>query len=235
MRLMYPTGKTLGRFCFGVLGRLDVTGRESVPPFGPVILIANHLSNNDPPVLVSTMSRRLNFIAKQELFGNPFSRFLLREFGVHPFDRSGRSVDIIKLALRLLAQDHTVVLFPEGSRSPNHSMQKGLPGAAYIAVKSQATILPVGIVGTEKFSSRRMMFPFARIGVNIGQPFTLPSIEGRPSHEVLQSMADMMMSRIATLLPEKYQGVYALPPSSQQEEPNAGATRPDGSRGTITG
>ena len=56
MRLMYPTGKTLGRFCFGVLGRLDVTGRESVPPFGPVILIANHLSNNDPPVLVSALS-----------------------------------------------------------------------------------------------------------------------------------------------------------------------------------
>jgi 1-acyl-sn-glycerol-3-phosphate acyltransferase len=232
---MYPTGKTLGRFCFGVLGRLDVTGRESVPPFGPVILIANHLSNNDAPVLVSTMSRRLNFIAKQELFGNPFSRFLLREFGVHPFDRSGGSVDIIKLALRLLAQDHTVVLFPEGSRSPDHSMQKGLPGAAYIAIKSQATILPVGIVGTEKFSSRRMMVPFARIGVNIGQPFTLPSIEGRPSHEVLQSMADMMMSRIATLLPEKYRGVYALPSSSQQEELNAGATQPDGSRGTVTG
>jgi hypothetical protein len=79
------------------------------------------------------------------------------------------------------------------------------------------------------------MFPFARIGVNIGQPFTLPSIEGRPSHEVLQSMADMMMSRIATLLPEKYRGVYTLPPPSQQEEPNAGATQSDGSRGTITG
>jgi len=134
-----------------------------------------------------------------------------------------------------LAQDHTVVLFPEGSRSPDHSMQKGLPGAAYIAIKSQATILPVGIVGTEKFSSRRMMFPFARIGVNIGQPFTLPLIEGRPSHEVLQSMADMMMSRIATLLPEKYRGVYALRLSGQPKEANAGATHPDGSRGNVTG
>jgi 1-acyl-sn-glycerol-3-phosphate acyltransferase len=235
MRLMYPTGKTLGKFCFGVLGRLDVTGRESVPPFGPVILIANHLSNNDPPVLISSIDRRLNFIAKQELFGNPVSKFLLREFGVHPFDRSGRSVDIIKQALRLLAQDRTVVLFPEGTRSPNHAMQKGLPGAAYIAMKSQATILPVGIVGTEKFSSRRMMFPFSRIGVNIGQPFTLPSIEGRPGHEVLQSMADMMMSRIATLLPEKYRGVYALPASGQQGEANTGPSQSDGSRGTVTG
>ena len=233
MRLMYPMGKALGRFCFGVLGRLDVNGRESVPPFGPVIVIANHLSNNDPPVLISTINRRLNFIAKQELFNNPINRFVLKEIGVHPFDRSGRAVDIIKLSLRLLAQDKPVVLFPEGTRSPDHSMQKGLPGAAYIAMKSQAIILPVGIVGTEKFSSRRMMFPFARIGVNIGQPFTLPSIEGRPSHDVLQSMADMMMSRIAMLLPEKYRGVYALPGSVTSRDGAAGASKQDSAKESI--
>jgi 1-acyl-sn-glycerol-3-phosphate acyltransferase len=233
VRLMYPMGKALGRFCFGVLGRLDVNGRESVPPFGPVIVIANHLSNNDPPVLISTINRRLNFIAKQELFNNPINRFVLKEIGVHPFDRSGRAVDIIKLSLRLLAQDKPVVLFPEGTRSPDHSMQKGLPGAAYIAMKSQAIILPVGIVGTEKFSSRRMMFPFARIGVNIGQPFTLPSIEGRPSHDVLQSMADMMMSRIAMLLPEKYRGVYALPGSVTSRDGAAGASKQDSAKESI--
>jgi len=233
VRLMYPMGKALGRFCFGVLGRLDVNGRESVPPFGPVIVIANHLSNNDPPVLISTINRRLNFIAKQELFNNPINRFVLKEIGVHPFDRSGRAVDIIKLSLRLLAQDKPVVLFPEGTRSPDHSMQKGLPGAAYIAMKSQAIILPVGIVGTEKFSSRRMMFPFARIGVNIGQPFTLPSIEGRPSHDVLQSMADMMMSRIAMLLPEKYRGVYALPGSVTSRDGAAGASKQDSAKKSI--
>ncbi len=234
MGLLYPIGKALGRFCFGVLGRLDVTGRESVPPFGPVILIANHLSNNDPPVLVASINRRLNFIAKQELFSNPVNKIVLREFGVHPFDRSGQAVDIIKLSLRLLAQDRPVVLFPEGTRSPSHSLQKGLPGAAYIAMKSQATILPVGITGTEKFSSRRMMVPFARMGVNIGQPFTLPSLEGRPSHDVSQSMADMMMSRIADLLPEKYRGVYANPTSNQVEKITVDSSESDVSRETVT-
>jgi 1-acyl-sn-glycerol-3-phosphate acyltransferase len=231
--LIYSFGKNLGRFCFGVLGRLDVTGRESVPPFGPLIVIANHLSNNDPPVLISTINRRLNFIAKQELFNNPINRFVLKEIGVHPFDRSGRAVDIIKLSLRLLAQDKPVVMFPEGTRSLDHSMQKGLPGAAYIAMKSQAIILPVGIVGTEKFSSRRMMFPFARIGVNIGQPFTLPSIEGRPSHDVLRSMADMMMSRIAMLLPEKYRGVYALPKPVASQDGASGTSKQDSAKETV--
>ena len=230
MSLIYPMGKMLGRFCFGVFGKLNVTGPECVPPFGPVILIANHLSLNDPPVLVATINRRLNFIAKQELFRYPISRALLTQFGVHPFDRSGRAVDIIKLALRLLAQDQTVVLFPEGTRSPNHTMHKGLPGAAYIAMKSQATILPVGLVGTENFPSWRMALPLCRIGVNIGQPFSLPLIEGRPSHEVLQSLADIMMSRIAALLPKKYQGVYALPPAVDPE-----AAGPEDAREPVTG
>ena len=228
--LIYPMGKMLGRFCFGGFGKLNVTGLECVPPFGPVILIANHLSINDPPVLVATINRQLNFIAKQELFGNPVSRAILTRFGVHPFDRSGRAVDIIKLTLRLLAQDQTVVLFPEGTRSPNHTMQKGLPGAAYIAMKSQATILPVGLVGTENFPSWRMAVPLCRIGVNIGQPFSLPLIEGRPSHEVLQSMADMMMSRIAALLPKKYQGVYGLPSAV-----DPGAAGPEDAREPVTG
>ena len=230
MRLMYPMGKLLGRFCFGVFGKLNVTGPECVPPFGAVILIANHLSLNDPPVLVATINRQLNFIAKQELFRNPISRAVLTQFGVHPFDRSGRAVDIIKLALRLLAQDQTVVLFPEGTRSPDHTMHKGLPGAAYIAIKSQATILPVGLVGTENFPSWRMALPLCRIGVNIGQPFTLPLIEGRPSHEVLQSLADMMMSRIAALLPKKYQGVYALQPVVDPK-----AAGPEDAREPVTG
>jgi len=228
--LIYPMGKMLGRFCFSGFGKLNVTGLECVPPFGPVILIANHLSINDPPVLVATINRQLNFIAKQELFRNPVSRAILTRFGVHPFDRSGRAVDIIKLTLRLLAQDQTVVLFPEGTRSPNHTMQKGLPGAAYIAMKSQATILPVGLVGTENFPSWRMAVPLCRIGVNIGQPFSLPLIEGRPSHEVLQSMADMMMSRIAALLPKKYQGVYGLPSAV-----DPGAAGPEDAREPVTG
>ena len=221
--LIYPMGKMLGRFCFGVFGKLNVTGPECVPPFGPVTLIANHLSINDPPVLVATINRQLNFIAKQELFRNPISRAVLTRFGVHPFDRSGRAVDIIKLALRLLAQDQTVVLFPEGTRSPDHTMQKGLPGAAYIAMKSQATILPVGLVGTENFPSWRMALPLSPIRCKPGQPFSQPLIEVMPRTAVLQSPADMMMSRIAALFPKKYPGVYALPSAVDRR---SGGSRP---------
>ena len=218
MSLIYPIGRQLGRFCFNTLGRLEITGLNGVPPFGPMLLAANHVSFNDPPVLVAAINRRLNFIGKQELFSNPLNRFILREFGVYPFDRSGHAVDMVRLSLDLLAQDRALVLFPEGSRSPNHSLIQGLPGAAYIALKSQAAILPVAITGTEKFSSLRIFFPMCRMRVNIGQPFTLPIIEGQPSRDVLRSLADMIMYRIAALLPEEYRGIYATPETKHQEE-----------------
>lgn len=213
----YFLGKILGRFCFNTFGRLEVIGKESVPPYGPLLVVANHLSFNDPPVLVSSLPRTLSFIGKKELFGNPVGNFLMRSFNVHPYDRSGLGVDAIRLALRLLDQDRMVVIFPEGHRSPDHTLQKGMPGAAYIALKSQAPVLPVGITGTEKISAWRMPVPLTKFRVNIGQPFTLPNVEGTPSKEVVENMRDMMMSRIAALLPPAYRGVYPLTTPGQAQ------------------
>ena len=234
MGLIYPMGQRLGRFCFGVFGGLTVNGRECVPLGGPLLVVANHLSFNDPPLLVATINRRLNFIGKHELFSNPISRFTMREFGVFPFDRSGPSVEMVRLTLRLLSEDRALVLFPEGRRSSDCSLQKGLPGAAYIAMQSQATILPVGISGTEKVPPWRVLFPLHRMTVNIGQPFTLPVIEGRPSRQLLESMADMIMYRIAALLPDKYQGVYTLPPPSPRERIPPAPAHSGGASGTQT-
>ena len=88
-------------------------------------------------------------------------------------------------------------------------MKKALPGIVRLALKSQSPILPVGMTGTETLEqSYRVWYPTRKIRVNIGQVFSLPSIEGKPNPEVLESLSDMMMSRIAALLPESYQGVY---------------------------
>ena len=208
---MYWAGHFLARFCFGNFGRLEVAGREAVPPYGPLIVVANHLSYTDPPLLVASLPRPLHFIAKQELFGDSIRRFTLRKFNVSPFDRSGNGVDAMRLMLRLLAEDRAVMIFPEGHRSPDHTMKEAMLGVAYLAFKSQAPILPVGVTGTEKCSSWRMPFPMCRMRANIGQPFTLPVIEGKPSRQVLGTMRDMVMGRIAAMLPEEYRGVYAIP------------------------
>ncbi|PKB81555.1 MAG: hypothetical protein BZY88_06460 [SAR202 cluster bacterium Io17-Chloro-G9] len=207
---MYRAGHRLARFCFGTFGRLDVSGRESVPPYGPLIVVANHLSNNDPPMLVASVPRPLHFIAKQELFRYSLTSYFLKQYNVYPFNRASHGVDAMRLMLKLLSEDRAVMIFPEGHRSPDLTMKEAMLGVAYLAHKSQAPILPIGVTGTQNFPAWRLPFPMARMQANIGQPFTLPIIEGNPGRPVLESMRDMIMGRIAAMLPEEYRGVYAL-------------------------
>ena len=209
MTLVYRLGRGMARFSFSNLGRMEVTGREAVPPYGPLIVVSNHLSYTDPPLLVASIPRPLNFIAKQELFAGPLARYILNKAHMSPIDRSGFGVDALRVLLRMLAQDKAVVVFPEGHRSPDHTMKEAMLGVVYLAMKSQAPILPVGLTGTEKIRGWRMPVPLCRMRANIGQPFTLPVIEGRPSKEVMHSILDMIMNRIAVLLPEAYRGDYA--------------------------
>lgn len=207
--IIYRIGNLLGRFCFRAFGRLEITGAEGVPKFGPLIVVSNHLSLNDPPLLVAALPRPLFFIGKKELFSNSIFRFLMRSFHVSPFNRSAAGIDAVRVLMQNLERDRAVVIFPEGTRSPDNNLQKGMLGVVYLAMKSQAAILPVGVTGTEKFPLWRVPFPFRKMKANIGQPFTLPVIEGKPSKEVMSSLLDMVMGRIADQLPPEYRGVYA--------------------------
>ena len=206
--LMYQLGRSLANVCFGTFGRLEVTGAENVPPYGPVILVSNHLSFNDPPLLVASVSRPLYFVGKKELFANPVSRFILRGIHVSPLGHSGSGIDAMRTLVGHLDKDRIVVLFPEGHRSPDHTMKEGMLGVVYLALKSQATILPVGVTGTQNFPGWRMPLPLCKLKANIGQPFSLPGLEGKPSKEVMQSILDMIMDRVAAQLPSEYRGDY---------------------------
>jgi 1-acyl-sn-glycerol-3-phosphate acyltransferase len=189
-------------------------------------VVANHLSFFDPPLLAASISRPLDFIGKRELFSNPLTSAFLRSFRVHPLDRAGSGADALRLSMRLLAQDCGVAIFPEGRRSPDGRLGHGLAGAAYLAIKSQAPILPVGITGTANIPAWRTPFPLCRFKANIGQPFTLPVLENTPNREVVNSIRDMIMSRIADLLPEMYRGVYPSPVSSLPSNENGPSTNP---------
>ena len=210
MTLLYRLGRWATWICFSNLGRMEVTGRGNVPPYGPLIVVSNHLSFSDPPLLAASTSRPLYFIGKKELFRGPIISYILKQVHTSPYDRSGIGRDAVRIMLRMLQQDKAVVVFPEGHRSPDHAMKEGMLGVVYLALKSQAPILPVGITGTENIPGWRMPLPLCRIRANIGQPFTLPVIEGQPSREVMKSLLDIVMDRIASLLPESYQGHYAV-------------------------
>ena len=187
-----------------------VLGKEAVPPRGPLLVVSNHLSNVDPPLLGASLPRRLYFLAKRGMFKGPVAPFL-RAYGAFPLDRDGHDVAALRWSLRLLQEEQVLVLFPEGTRSPK-GLGPALPGIAMLAVRSQAPILPVAITGTQHLGGLwRLFCPTGQIRVTIGDPFSLPPIEGKLERAQLDSLTEMIMLRLANLLPTEYRGVYRLP------------------------
>jgi len=210
MDLINRTSNFLQKITLTLGSDWEVIGEENVPPMGSLIIVSNHQSNFDPTLLSVSIPRRTWFLAKHEIFSNPLSSWLLRQYGAHPLSRFGTDINAYRWALNQLSNDQAIVLFPEGTRSKG-GMRKAQIGVTRLALKSQSLILPVGITGTENLGTwLRVLNPTGKLRVNIGPVFSIPSIEGTPSKEVLGSLTDMVMQRIAVLLPNNYQGVYRI-------------------------
>src|SRR5690606_27525178 len=126
--------------------RLEAKGLENIPESGPVILCANHISNFDPPVVGIPVNRKVHYMAKQELFNIPGFGWLIHKLGAFPVKRGGVSKESIRLSIQLLKDGNVLGIFPEGTRKNAGGM--GKKGAAMLAIKAQATVIPVGIVGS---------------------------------------------------------------------------------------
>ena len=211
---IYKFCQVVQRTALRLFAKYEAAGRENVPADGALIIVSNHLGNIDPPMLVSTIPRRIFFLAKSGLFRGAFAKWFLAMYGAFPVNREGADVRAYRWVIDQLKNDGAVVLFPEGTRSPN-GMREAKQGVVQIASRTGATILPVGITGTEKMGSwARVFFPTGAIRVSIGKAFQLPEIEGKPTKEDMDSMTLLIMGKIAELLPEQYQGAYAKKPVS---------------------
>ena len=190
----------------------QVTGAENIPPMGPVILVVNHQSNIDPALLAVSVPRRAWFLAKADIFRGPIAVWFLKSWGGFALNREGVDVRAYRWVLNKLEQGDVVAVFPEGTRNPG-GMKKAKSGVVQLALRTQAPLVPVGITGTERLGTwLRVLNPTGRLRVNIGRPFSIPTVEGKPSPELLESLTDMVMRRVAEMLPESYRGVYALAP-----------------------
>ena len=214
MDTLYHVSNFLQRITLRLFADYSVEGSEHVPPMGPLIVVANHQSNMDPPLLATSFPRRIRFLAKDTIFRGPAARWFLTSYGAIPLNRAGVDVRAFRHAMRELDAGGVVTVFPEGTRSPG-AMRRAHSGVARLALLSQAPLLPVGITGTEHIGHwLRVVYPTGRLHVRIGSAFTVPPVDGRPSKEALNSMTEMVMRRVADLLPESYRGVYGASPRS---------------------
>jgi 1-acyl-sn-glycerol-3-phosphate acyltransferase len=194
-----------------LLTRLQIHGKENVPASGPLVVVANHMHNADPLILLIAFPRYINYMAKEQLFRVRFLARFMHWAGVFPVVKSG-SIGSQRSAIRTaksVLQDGLVLgMFPEGKRSLNGALIEGQPGPIFLAMEMAATLVPVGITGTEKLKGWGWLSR-PKVTINIGQPFSLPGYGPGERKEKLPVMARMTMEHIAALLPPSYHGVYA--------------------------
>ena len=189
-----------------LFARWTVSGTSRVPRSGGVIVVANHLSLVDPPLLAASLPRRLRFMAKQELFDSRGGVFV-RLFGAFPVRRFQADRQALRQARSMLESGEAVAMFPEGHRSDGGGMIAGHPGTALIALQSGASVLPIAITGSEQIRSLHVIHQRPRISITVGEPFNL-SKSGRIDSAAVEEASLRIMRSIAELLPPSYQGVY---------------------------
>jgi len=214
----YYVGRWLMRATLSITTCWRVIGRENIPATGPLIVVANHLSNADPPLVAICIRRPLMFMAKKELFQIPVISYLMRTFGSFPVDRDKLDRQALRRADELLADGVAIAMFPEGKRSRSKQLEEAFPGSALIAAHSGAPLLPVGIAGTEKIGDRLFLLRHPRITVRIGRAFSLPT-GGKLTKERLTELTGIIMSHIAAELPPQYRGCYGAGTEGRADEP----------------
>ncbi|MCD6359401.1 MAG: 1-acyl-sn-glycerol-3-phosphate acyltransferase, partial [Armatimonadetes bacterium] len=142
--------------------------------------------------------------------------YFLRGLGAFPVARGRVSKTAWQQAARVLAQGQMLAMFPEGSRSPGARLRPALPGAALLAARSGVPILPVGIAGTERIRGLAWLWHRPRITVSIGESFSLPAVSCRLTQVERTELTDVIMGRIAQLLPASYRGNYGQEEGSDE-------------------
>jgi 1-acyl-sn-glycerol-3-phosphate acyltransferase len=162
-----------------------VYGMENVPRSGPLIVVANHASDFDPPLLSCCVRRPVSYMAKEELFRVPVLKQAIVLYGAYPVRRGSADRSAIRAALHQLEQGWAVGVFLSGTRTPDGRIPEAKLGAAMIASKMQAPLLPVSLWGTEAILPKGSRFPRAvPITVRIGKPI-MPPLGDRPALELV--------------------------------------------------
>ena len=210
----YPVAKAIVKPVATLLWRINATGLHHVPDRGAAIFCPNHISFFDSIVLPAVLPRRISYVGKAEYLDSWKTRYVFPAIGMIPIDRSGGSAAqrALDTAARVLARDEFFGIYPEGTRSRSGYLHRGRTGAARLALRTGAPIIPVGIRGTDVMQPTGAKFPepFTSCQVNIGEPIDVTRhLDRHEDRMLLRQLTDQVMFEIAKLSGQEYVDVYA--------------------------
>ncbi len=197
--MLYKIFRLLFAIVIKIFGRYQVIGRQNLPGSGPVIVVSNHISNWDPPMVGVAMRRKVSFIAKEELFKIPLIGFLMKAWGIIPIKRGRADREGLAKPLGLLKDGQIVGIFIEGTRNLKDpkTMLKPQPGAAMLALRSEAPVVPVAVINTN-----RILRSLKKVKVIIGKPMLFNSqgeLDGLNKKEQYSQISNQIILAIQEL------------------------------------
>lgn len=200
--MLFILGKSIFAFIFKTFFRLRIIGAENVPQKGPMVLCANHQSFIDPPLAGVALPRDLYFMARHDLFTIPVFGKIIRRVHAFPVKRSGAGdTAAFKHIFRLLEEGKAVLVFPEGTRSKDGNLQKGMPGAGFIAYQAKVPVIPCYIYGSwDVLPRNRNTVRFHQLKVLFGPPVDLEKYYLQEKNKAAyQEISNALMADIAGL------------------------------------
>ena len=158
----------------------ELIGRENIPKENSFIMVSNHGSLLDPPILGHAIGRNISFMAKSELFSIPLLGFVIKACGAYPVRRGIADKNTIKIACEKLLDNNSIGIFIDGTRQKNGRVNKPKQGAALLAFKNQKLLLPVAIINSHKLIRFKFCIPlFSKIVIKVGKPVQPPQSSSR--------------------------------------------------------
>lgn len=175
-----------------IVHRVKIEGIENVPKEGAFIFCGNHRTFLDPPLIVVTAKREVHFLAKEELYKNPFLAFLGWAFDAIKVKRDSKDVNAVKTSLKYLKKGECIALFPEGTRNGLAKGEKVKDGAAFFAIRTGAKVIPVGISGGTGH--------FSRVAIKYGKPLDFSKLRNAEDEKkALEEATEDIMKNIIEL------------------------------------
>ena len=183
---------------FKFLFKGQLIGRENIPQKDSFIMVSNHGSLFDPPLLGHALGRNISFMAKAELFKIPFLGFIIKACGAYPVKRGIADKNTIKIACNKLSNNNSIGIFIDGTRQKNGRVNKPKQGAALLAFKNQKLLLPVAIVNSHRLIKFKFCIPFfSKIVIKVGKPLQPPKMSSRND---LNSVTMLLQNNINNLI-----------------------------------